>query len=315
MQHTDVEVLRRAAEQGGLVSLTDLAELGLTARQRRYRLGTGLLVPVQPAVYATAATRPTWRQEVRAATMAAAPVVAASHRCAASLWGLRGARPSGSPEADAPVEVTVSGTFRPVLRRVRVHRSRILDDSDISRIDGIPVTRPERTVIDAAGRVGLAAATSMLESAVHLGLTTPDHLWIYLSRYGGPGVRGSRRIRRLLAERDPASPATESSLEDLAVRVLHRAGVAPMVRQHPLVGTEGQKVRIDLCRPDLRFALEVDSARWHSDSHRYRADRAKWNLLTTLGWTLFIATEFDLRERPEAMAADVAAVLARLRRP
>ncbi|MEA2933196.1 MAG: hypothetical protein QOI56_1981 [Actinomycetota bacterium] len=64
----------------------------------------------------------------------------------------------------------------------------------------------------------------------------------------------------------------------------------------------------------MRLAIEVDSARWHSDSESYRRDRAKWNLLSALGWTVFILTDFDLDERPEVVADDVVAALGRLSR-
>jgi len=58
--------------------------------------------------------------------------------------------------------------------------------------------------------------------------------------------------------------------------------------------------------------LEVDSVRWHSGSESYRCDRAKWNLLVALGWTLLILTDVDLHERPEVLVADVPAAYARL---
>jgi len=83
-------------------------------------------------------------------------------------------------------------------------------------------------------------------------------------------------LRSILLERQPSGGPTESALEDLALRVLRRHGLP------------------------------------HSDSVRYRADRAKWNLLTRLGWALVILTEFDLRERPRLAALDVASVVRRL---
>ena len=65
-------------------------------------------------------------------------------------------------------------------------------------------------------------------------------------------------------------------------------------------------IRLDIAYPPpVKLALEVDSALWHSDSESYRRDRAKWNLLVALGWTLLILTDFDLHERPEQLVADV----------
>ena len=76
----------------------------------------------------------------------------------------------------------------------------------------------------------------------------------------------------------------------------------------------GPPIRVDIAYPPpIRLALEVDSALWHSDSESYRRDRAKWNLLVALGWTLLILTDFDLHERPD-LVADVFAAHARLSR-
>ena len=153
----------------------------------------------------------------------------------------------------------------------------------------------------------------MLESAVHLGLTTPQHIWRYLSRYGGPGYRGAGRVRSMLEARGPAARPTESGLEDLALRVLARAGAPPALRQHVIEVPGRSGIRVDVAYAPERLAIEVDSAIWHSDSESYRRDLAKWNLLSALGWTLFVWTDFDLHERPELVALDVVAALGRLR--
>ena len=71
-------------------------------------------------------------------------------------------------------------------------------------------------------------------------------------------------------------------------------------------------IRVDIAYSPERLALEVDSALWHSDGESYRRDRAKWNLLAALGWTLLILTDFDLHERPEIVALDVLGALDRL---
>ncbi len=168
-------------------------------------------------------------------------------------------------------------------------------------------------MVDVAGVVPIDVATSMLESAVHLGHTTPEHIWRYLSRYGGPGCRGAGGVRSILEARGPAAPPTEIGLEDFALRMLFRYGARPPVRQYVIHVPERPPIRLDMAYPPpVKLALEVDSAFWHSDSESYRRDRARWNLLTALGWTLLILTDFDLHERPEQVVADVVAVHTRL---
>ncbi|MEA2900997.1 MAG: hypothetical protein QOH36_884 [Actinomycetota bacterium] len=279
----------------------------MSAEQIKRRLRSGLLVRLQPAVYGVPAARPSFEQRVLAASLAIGPDAAVSHQSAARLWGLRGA-------TSQRVEVIAPGTGKPRLGLAVVHRSAILAPVDVRIHEGIRLTRPERTLIDVAAVVPPDAAAGMLESAVHLGLTTPEHIWRYLSRYGGPGVRGAGRVRAILEARGPAARPTESGLEDLALRVLFRAGMPRPVRQYVIRVPGRPDIRPDLSYPPKRFALEVDSALWHSDSESYRRDRAKWNLLVALGWTLLILTDFDLHERPEVVGADVLAAYSRLSR-
>lgn len=302
--NVDVAAHQLAGTRHGVVTRAELLALGMSPHQIQRRRSAGGLVPVQPAVFAVAGWPASFDQRIWAAVLAAGPGAVASHQSAARLWGLRGA-------ASDRVEVAVPGTALPRLRAARVHRSALLESPDKRVHRGISLTRPERTLVDCAAVVPGSLAGGMVESAVHMGLTTIDRAWTYLSRYGGPGVAGSRALRGILLERQLGGGPTESALEDLALGVLRRHGLPPPVRQHWIVDPGGPRVRVDLAYPALRCAVEVDSARWHSDSVRYRADRAKWNLLTRLGWALVILTEFDLRERPPLAALDVATVIRR----
>lgn len=301
----DVAMHRLAAGQHGVTTRRQLLDLGMSPDQICRRMQAGLLVRRQPSVYTLASVASSFEQRALAACWSAGDKAVVSHRSAAKLWGLRGA-------TSERVEVLVAGTRLPRLISGSAHRTVLLEPIDVRVVRGVPVTRPERTLIDAAAVVHPSVATSMVESAVHLRLATIGGIWAYLSRFGGPGIRGSGVVRQILAERAPADRATESSLEDLAVRVLREHGLPAPVRQHPLATGGESSVRIDLAYPSVGLAIEVDSARWHSDSARYRADRAKWNLLTRLGWAMVILTEFDLRERPAGAAADVSTLLRRL---
>ena len=301
----DAAIQRLAARRHGIVTRQELFLLGLTTDQIKRRIRAGLLIRLQPGVYAVPGAPQSFQQRVAAACLAADEGAAASHRSAARLWELRGA-------ASRRIEIAVPRARRPQLVGVSVHRSQILAPVDLRVRDGIPVTRPERTLVDCAAVLPPEVAAGMLESAVHLGLTTPEHIYRYLSRYGGPGCRGAGRVRSMLEARGPAARPTESGLEDLALQVLFRFGAPPPVRQHVIEVPGRPGIRIDIAYPPERLAIEVDSARWHSDSESYRRDRAKWNLLTALGWTLYILTDFDLHERPEFVAADVLSALVRL---
>ncbi|SFT98468.1 Transcriptional regulator, AbiEi antitoxin, Type IV TA system [Geodermatophilus amargosae] len=112
-------------------------------------MSTGWLARMQPGVYALPAVAGDRRLRVEAAVRSCGGVV--SHRSALALWEL--APPGG------PVHLTVghtrSGRGTP---GVVLHRTRSLEDS-VRRIDGLPVSCPERAVVDAWGNpAGLTRA-------------------------------------------------------------------------------------------------------------------------------------------------------------
>jgi hypothetical protein len=302
----DAAIQRLAARRHGIVTRHELLLLGRTTDQIKRRIRAGLLIRLQPGVYAVPGSPQSFEQRVAAASLAAGDGAAASHRSAARLWELRGANTQR-------VEITVPRARRPQLNAATAHRTGVLAPVDIRLRNGISVTRPERTIVDCAAVLPPELASGMLESAVHLGLTTPDHIWRYLSRYGGPGCRGAGRVRSMLEAQGPAARPTESALEDLALRVLYRCGAPPPVRQYVIQVPGRPGMRVDFAYAPERLALEVDSAGWHSGSESYQRDRAKWNLLVALGWTLLILTDFDLHERPDVVGLDVLATLDRLR--
>lgn len=301
MLSLDAAAHHLASTQHGVLTRTQLLDLGVPPHQLDRRVAAGLLRRVQPAVFVVAGAPDTWEQRLLAACWSASPGAVASHRSAARLLKLRNVTTS-------QIHVLMGGTRRARLLQGTVHRTRVLGPADTVVRQGIPVTRPERTIVDCAAVVPFDVAASMVEGAVHDGLTTIDATWAYLSRYGGRGVRGSATVRAVLRERGTGDGPTESGLEDRAIAAIRRAGLPTPRRQIPF-RSRGQNLRIDLGYPEARLAIEIDSARWHSDSVRYRADREKWNELTRRGWALLIVTEFDLHERPEGVGTDISRLL------
>src|SRR5438270_5669934 len=88
-------VAARGSNQHGLCTKKQLVELGITQNQTEYALTTGLLVRVQPRVYALGGTPETPARAVLASCLSADGY--ASHRSAAALWGVP-APPPRRPE-------------------------------------------------------------------------------------------------------------------------------------------------------------------------------------------------------------------------
>jgi hypothetical protein len=81
-----------------------------------------------------------------AAVLACGEGAVLSHASAGELWGiLRARRPPSPAGVDVDAHVTVPSEAGRARQGIRVHRSRTLDDSQVTLRLGIPVTTPSRT--------------------------------------------------------------------------------------------------------------------------------------------------------------------------
>lgn len=173
------------------------------------------------------------------------------------------------------VHVVVPWERRPRRRPgIVVHRSRHLPDTDVVRCrDGIAVTSPPRTVVDAAGIVGDDDVESMIEQGVERRNFTISTL----ARVSEPlaGTRAGRRFRRLLSRRPTRLKPVRSGYELRLERGMLARGFPQPVREHPVVLGPGEVVHPDLGLPDDRFYVEVDCWTWHSGRGDVAYDRRR----------------------------------------
>jgi very-short-patch-repair endonuclease len=295
-----VRALETAARQHGVVTRGQVLSTGLSPRQLERVVARGVLVPVHRGVYRATGSQPTFEQSVVAASLATRGV--ASHGTAATLWGMRG-------WSSLLVEVTVVGRRQTRLVGVVGHCTSRLDPVDVARRGAIPLTSPARTLLD-LGAVGTPAAVeAAVEDCLHRRLVTIDQLQALLTRLGRPGRPGVTTLRAVLAVRDPLAAATESVLEDAFVRLLRDAGLPEPARQYPVRAPGRPVLRIDFAYPDRRIAIELDGHRWHSGRADVERDRAKSNLLATLGWRVVRFGWSDVHHRGAGVFAAVAELL------
>jgi len=290
MAKVDVEVAAWAARQRGLVTRRQVMEAGGSRGLIVHRLEIGRWVPVGPGVYRVAGVPVTWKQRALAACLAAGTGAVASHRSAAVLWGISGFRPG-------PLEITVPPGRSTRNALAQVHRASSIEPV---RRDGVPVTRPARTLVDLAAVVG----GDRLEEAVDDVLCRRLCRLEELSPPGGQ--RGASALRAVLdAWNGDALPAGVAEMR--VVRQLLAAGLADPVRQHEIHVGGRFVARVDLAYPDRRLAIELDGFRWHSGRGPFRSDRLRGNRIEAAGWHV-------LRAAPEDVAALAAAAAAILRR-
>lgn len=179
LSRTEAAVVEIAGRQHGVVARSQVLALGFTDRMIGRRLGSGAWEGMHAGVYRLAAAPDTWKTRCMAACCALGAAAVASHRSAGALWGLDGCREH--------VEVTAPGVGERRLAGVVVHRTRSLPVADRAEVDGIPVTRPARTLIDLAAVLAAEELEAALDSAFRERLVTPAYLVRRLEDLGGRG--------------------------------------------------------------------------------------------------------------------------------
>jgi very-short-patch-repair endonuclease len=283
---TDVRLIELAASQHRCVSRRQLIALDYDDEAIAHRVASGRLVRLHDAVYAVAPVLDDDRTRWMAATLTT-PASALSHAAAAAAWGFRSYKP--------PFQiVTRHGDGGPErLDGVLVCRSRALA-GNTTTYEGIPITTPERTLIDLAPHLGPRALPRAVREACRLKLTTPSELFVALARHRGR--RGTRSLHAAVS-RYAGLPLhrTKSDAEALALALLREAGRSPRLVNEELAGEEA-----DLIWPDWALIVELDGPQFHLDASE---DLRKQRIWEAAGWTVRRLPTDDVYLHPERLLA------------
>lgn len=285
---------RIAARQHAVFLRAQALEVGMTDEMIAHRVAAGRWIRICPGLYRLAGVPVTWNQRAFAACLVAGRGAVVSHRSAAVLWGISGFRAG-------PLEITVPVGRSSRNGLARVHRSSNVEGA---RRDGVPVSRPARTVVDLASVVNGTALEEAVDDVLCRRLVSRGDLARRADDLGPR--RGSRALRRVLeAWNDDALPA--GVVEMRVVRQLLAAGLPDPKRQHEIRSGGVLVARVDLAYAQQRVAIELDGFRWHAGRGPFRSDRIRGNRIEAAGWRL-------LRAAPEDGGALVDAAARLLRR-
>jgi len=195
-----------------------------------------------------------------------------------------------------------------------VHESNRIDPRDVQLIDGIPVMRPERVLIELAS---IYKSPDFVEKVLHVMrrkrlVTYASTLEAFhrLAKRGRPGIAVTRVV---LARWDPAEKPAESVPETELLQILRAARLGRVVPQLEIFDASGRFIaRPDVALPDSMIAVEYDSDAEHTDEMSLARDNARRNRLMAAGWLVVSARRQDVRT---GGAFVVAAVRAHLSRP
>lgn len=279
-------LIRELAErQHGVVARWQLLEMGLGSRLNQDRVEAGILIPVFQGVFVLGHERVSRQGRWLAAVLASGPGAVLSHGSAMALWGMRGTR------GDVEVLRRSGGVYR---RRpgIRLHQTRSLPSDQITVELGIPVTTPERALLDMAGRLDAKQQERALVEGDKRGCVR----WPKLQRMvaWGRGKKGIGRLRRVAAEVDPRAVESISPMEIDFLALCREFGV-PL----PQVNVWIEGFLVDFFWPAERVVVETDSYGHHANRPAFEDDHERTVALTAAGHQVHRATYRMLAWNPD----------------
>jgi very-short-patch-repair endonuclease len=300
----DRAVAELAARQHGVISITQLLEIGLTRRMIEWRVASGWLHRLHHGVYAVG--HPNISREGRwmAATLAGGPGAVLSHRSAAAHLGIRDTR-AASIEVSSPRR---AGRSRD---GIRVHSGATLAATDFTVVREIPCTTIPRTIFD----LSAALSRDALEYVLHRAESGPEpldfaELAALLRRF--PGRPGTPRLRSLLGRpAELTDGQAKSKLERAFLSLCRRAGLPrPRVNAWIPLTIPAGGLEVDFTWPECKLAVETDSASFHETTRARRNDPARDRALTLAGWRVARYTWWDVTAEPGRVASELTGLLA-----
>ncbi|MGV1048156.1 MAG: type IV toxin-antitoxin system AbiEi family antitoxin domain-containing protein [Solirubrobacterales bacterium] len=292
----DRAIAALAERQHGIVARRQLTDLGLGKGSIEFRVRSGRLHPVHRGVFAVGHRLLDRHGRWLAAALACGSGAVLGRRSAGQLWRI------------VPLAAIEPEVIRPSpCRRPGIHvvRATVQGDEWIVE-DGIPVTTVPRTMLDLAAlldRRELERAWNEMEvRELRDRLSVPD----LLARH--PGRRGAAKLWALLTGDDP-SGITRNDLEEGLVALLDRYGL-PRGRMNADLAIRGRFFEIDCLWERQRLAVELDGGSAHRTRKAFQADRLRDRILVAEGWRTMRVTWRQLRDEPEAIAADLRRALA-----
>jgi len=287
-------VLRR---QHGVVSRDQLRALGLTDSAIKGRVRSGVLLRVDRGVYAAGHDRLTATGRWMAAVLGSGESAVLSHRSAGALWGL-------FTRSMSFTDVTVPrSTNRRGRRGVVVHLASALPPQDLTTKDGVPVTKPARTLLDLAEVLSRRALERALDESERLRLCRRPALLSVIDR--SPGRVGAARLAAVLNDHDEGSTATENDFEELLIGLCDAHGI-PRPEAQVRVGP----YRADFCWRAERLIVETDGFATHSTRLAFEHDHERDVELKLSDWKVLRFTWRQLTRRPGWVATKLTQALA-----
>lgn len=267
----------------GVITLAQARVAGLSKQAVSRRVLSGKWVRCSRRVYFADDRAFTDAARVRAAVWGYGEHAVASGLAAAWWHGLTRFAPD-------IVEVTVPRDSNGRRHDGSVVRRRDLAPTDIVERNGLNVTAPALTIVEAAVRSGGGA--KLMDSALQRNAELRD-LW--RAHLRNKGRYGSPAARRLL---QAAGDGARSEAERLFLKLLRDARITGWQANYRL-----GRYTVDAAFVATKIAIEVDGWAFHSAPADFQVDRERQNYIALMGWQVLRFTWLDLTQYPQRVVS------------
>ncbi len=287
-----------AADQDGLITISQLRDHGISAWTQRRLVADGWMFRLAPRVYAVRGSPDTHRRRLRCGLLCLGERSWVSFEAAAALHGLDRSRPHA-------VEFTVERRRRPAVLPFTVHTTNRLDPIDHVVVDGFRATSATRTVFDLAlARAHPLRIESAIDSAIRLQLSSPEVLSRRLSALRGSGRWGCRLVEAMITD-----SGGHTHLERRFLELVREAGL-PRPSTQVVFRADGRHVaRVDFLFDGFGVVVEVSGQKGHASPAERARDAQRRNELQDLGLRVFEYTFDDVTKRSQMVRRTLVARL------
>lgn len=276
-------VHRLAAQQGGHITRPQLLDAGLDPRTIERWVAAGKLIRVYRGVYAVGHVPSNPVDAAQAALLAGGERCALAGAPALVLWQVWRRWPRR-------MEIVTAAGGRP--SGLIVHHSSTLLGRDVKKVQGLRVTSPARTMLDAAQRLKPEQLTRAINDLRLRGLLRIEDLSDVVARNPTHPAVTLLRPHLELAQPEP----TRSVLEDRFLPLLRRHGLPT-----PRINVHVCGYRVDAYFPDHDLVVELDGWKQHRTHERFVEDRRQ-------DYAILLATDIPTVRLPYEDVNDAAIV-------
>lgn len=314
MDHQRLHALAR--RRGGVLSLDDAAELGLSRAALAARARRQHWARPSPGVVVLPGTPPDFLRAVLVVLRTTGTSrILVGGMAAAYLWGMV-RRPPRRIDVVIPMSrhepkvqhlrLPVEEQGRVFTATVRLRRSRTLVRADAVHRGLVPLTSPARTIVDLAADLSVDDLRSVVIDARQRRIVQLDDVRGVHERI--PVYPGRGAVRRVL--RDLDAETCDSSLEWDFRKAARARGFRPHPHHFPFRCSDGVVIHIDVAFPAQWVAVECDGFGSHAERNDLVVDHLRQNRAVADGWRPFRVDWTRLKQDTDRFFAELDALLA-----